>query len=285
VVAGTVLARARRPVAEPVKRLCALAALLVLVAGGCAGDHRDSGGDATTTSTVVPPDLTSALRHVTEVTALGDSVPYGTACDCSPYPEQFGRDVATVAGHPVDTANDAVPGYETADVIHQLQDETSVIDHVRRSGVVLVEIGANDVEFSSSCGTTLSCYEPEVPAVQRNLDEIVSLVHQLTAGHEVTVVLLDYWNVWLGGQYAEAHGPAYVTTADALTADIDQTIVSTAHATGSIYVDLRTAFRGPDHDQDETDLLAPDGDHPNAAGQERITDALDIAVAESIAKA
>jgi lysophospholipase L1-like esterase len=38
--------------------------------------------------------------------------------------------------------------------------------------------------------------------------------------------------------------------------------------------DLRTTFGGPDHNRDETSLLASDGDHPDAAGQQRIADAV-----------
>jgi hypothetical protein len=30
---------------------------------------------------------------------------------------------------------------------------------------------------------------------------------------KVLVVLLDYWSVWLGGQYAAAHRDAYVAAA------------------------------------------------------------------------
>ena len=35
-----------------------------------------------------------------------------------------------------------------------------------------------------------------------------------------------------------------------------------------------SAFKGDDRDQDPTALLAPDGDHPNAAGHQAIADAL-----------
>ena len=84
------------------------------------------------------------------------------------------------------------------------------------------------------------------------------------------VVLLDYWSVWLGGQYAAAQGDAYVTAAATVTDQVNTAIKTTALATNSAYVDLRTAFKGPDHTYDETHYLAPDGDHPNAAGHRQI---------------
>jgi len=94
-------------------------------------------------------------------------------------------------------------------------------------------------------------------------------------------VLLDYWSVWLGGQYATAQGPTYVDAASAVTASVNDTVNTTARATNSLYVDLRTAFRGPDDAWDETHLLAPDGEHPNAAGHARIAEAVAQAVITS----
>ena len=51
-----------------------------------------------------------------------------------------------------------------------------------------------------------------------------------------------------------------------------------AQRSGSAYVDLRAAFKGPDYDKDETRYLATDGDHPNAAGHEQIAEATDAVI-------
>jgi acyl-CoA thioesterase I len=220
-------------------------------------------------SALAPHGLRAALGHGMGVTALGDSVPYGYACACTPYPQLTGAALSRVVGHPVRVTNDAIPGYRTSYVLHQLG-ESGVIADVRRSGVFVVEIGANDVGYSSTCGTQLSCYLPKVPTIDANIRQIVDRLRQLTTGRTIEVVLVDYWNVWLGGRYAAAHGPAYVETAVAVTQAVDDVIRSDSGAERSRYVDLRTAFKGQDHDRDETDLLAPDGDHPNAAGQQRI---------------
>ena len=205
--------------------------------------------------------------------ALGDSVPHGSACVCTPYPELTGVDLAAPPERRVTVANDAVGGYTTKDVLTQLQSDAAVVDRVRTSDVVELEVGANDVAYSASCGTSVACYEPTIPLVQKDLTDIVARIHELTAGRQVLVVLLDYWSVWLGGQYAAARGDAYVTAAANVTDQVNTAIKTTASTTNSTYVDLRTAFKGPDHTYDETHYLAPDGDHPNAAGHQQIASA------------
>jgi lysophospholipase L1-like esterase len=91
-------------------------------------------------------------------------------------------------------------------------------------------------------------------------------------------VLLDYWNVWLGGRYEAAKGAAYANAADAVTDRLDRVIRVTAARTGSAYVDLRAAFKGPSYRYDETRYLASDGDHPNAAGHRRIASAAEAVI-------
>jgi lysophospholipase L1-like esterase len=207
------------------------------------------------------------------IVALGDSVPSGYSCGCTPYPELTGDALAAPPDRTVSVANDAVAGYTTDDVLTQLQSDSTVMDEVRTSTIVEIEIGANDAAYSTACGTSVACYQPAIAAVQKNLATIVGRVHDLTAGHHVLVVLLDYWSVWLGGESAAAQGDAYVAAAAAVTDQISAVITSTASATSSAYVDLRAAFKGPDHAEDETSYLAADGDHPDAAGHTQIAQA------------
>lgn len=201
-------------------------------------------------------------------------MPAGDACGCTPYPELSASDLSSMAGIPATTSNEAVGGFTTVDVLHQLSSTSASIDEVKSARLVEIEVGANDVPHSSSCGTNVDCYLPRITEIKSNLHDIVNRVHELTAGHAVDVVLLDYWSVWLGGQYAHEQGQAYVDAAATVTDEVNTVIREVAAQTGSAYIDLREAFKGPDYNYDETHYLAPDGDHPNAAGHEKIAAAL-----------
>ena len=210
--------------------------------------------------------------------ALGDSVPRGTNCDCTPYPPLSADGLMADSGQAVAATNDSVAGYTTSNVLHQLESDTAVIDHVRSADAVEIEVGANDVAYGQACGTSVDCYSPKIAPMEKNLASIVARVHDLTSGHKVLVVLLDYWSVWLGGQYAAAKGEAYVAAAEEMTDRIDTAIKSTATETKSAYVDLRAAFKGPSYSYDETHYLSSDGDHPNAAGHQKIASATETVI-------
>jgi lysophospholipase L1-like esterase len=175
-----------------------------------------------------------------------------------------------------------VAGFTTSNVLHQLESDNNVIGHVQSAHAVEIEVGANDVAYTNSCGTAVDCYTPRIPALEKNLAAIVSRVRDLTSGHEVLVVLLDYWSVWLGGQYAAAKGEAYVTAAEKMTDKVNAVIRSTATVSGSAYVDLRAAFKGPDYAYDETHYLSSDGDHPNSAGHRQIAAATEAVIEKSL---
>ena len=214
--------------------------------------------------------------------ALGDSVPRGTNCGCTPYPPLSGDGLAADSGRKVTTDNDSVSGATTSSVLKQLESDRTVIDDVHAADVVEIEIGANDVGYSSSCGTSVSCYSSRIPAMGGRLRQIVDVTHELAVRHKALVVLLDYWSVWLGGKYAAAKGDAYVAAAAQVTDQVDDVIKSTAGETGSAYVDLRAAFKGPDYAYDETHYLSGDGDHPNAAGHRKIAEAADDVIESAL---
>jgi acyl-CoA thioesterase-1 len=215
----------------------------------------------------------SAGRARWSLVALGDSVPSGANCNCNPYPALLAGGLQASTGHSVKAINDAADGFTTSDVLSQLTSDPTVMAHVRAADVITVEIGANDIPYSRSCGDVAKCYLPSVPGVRKALTAIVSHLRSLKAGHRAVIVLLDYWSIWLGGKYAAARGPAYVITADTMTDAVNSAIRSVALSTGAAYVDLRAAFKGPDYTDDETQFLSNDGDHPSASGHRLIAEA------------
>jgi lysophospholipase L1-like esterase len=248
-------------------------ALMVLAAVGCLAAGCAS---ATTSSTT-----TSAAKDWS-IVALGDSVPRGTNCSCTPYPPLTAAGLSKTAGDKVTATNDSVAGYTTKNVLNQLSGNDSVIGHVEKADVVEIEIGANDLAYNSTCGTSVDCYAPKVPTMKENLLSIVRRTQSLVSGHKHLLVLLDYWSVWLGGKYAANKGQAYVSAAEEMTDRVDSAIRSIASKTGSAYVDLRAAFKGPSYSYDETKYLSSDGDHPNASGHQKIADATEAVIVKRL---
>src|SRR5580765_6921570 len=127
-------------------------ALLSCVATACSTNNRTSSSTASS-----PPSRT--------ITALGDSVPSGANCDCSPYPQLSADGLTASTGETVTAHNDAVGGGTTSSVLRQVESDSKVIDHLRAADTVEIEVGANDVGYSRSCGTDPACYEPRLPAL------------------------------------------------------------------------------------------------------------------------
>jgi len=247
---------------------------LACLASGCSTS-------SSTASRPQSPASTPASRPWS-IVALGDSVPSGANCDCRPYPPLTADDLAAKTHRAASAANDAVGGATSADVLAQVRSDATIIGHVRAADAIEIEIGANDVSHSKSCGTAVDCYSPRLPPLEKNLAAIVARVRELTSGRKVVVSLLDYWSVWLGGKYAAAKGPAYVSAAEEMTDRVNTIVKETAARTHSHYVDLRAAFKGPDYAYDETHYLSNDGDHPNAAGHAQIAKAVETEVGDAL---
>ena len=209
-------------------------------------------------------------------------MPFGTNCDCTPYPELTAAELTAAPEREVTASNDAVAGSTTEGLLRQITTDSDVTARVKKADVVEIEVGANDVGYSDTCGTSLECYTPNLPQLENNLEGIVVRVCELTAGRQVLIVLLDYWSVWLGGAYAAAKGEVYVTTAGELTDDVNTVIMSVAAHSSTAYVDLRAAFKGPDYSYDETHYLSDDGDHPNSAGHRQIATAAVEVIASTL---
>jgi lysophospholipase L1-like esterase len=141
-----------------------------------------------------------------------------------------------------------------------------------------VTIGANDlVPLTGSWedgGCDTACATPAVEAMERGLDGDLALLETLTPAH-TTVLVTSYWNVFEDGDVADAtRGPGFAGWSDGVTKLANTAICRAAVAASDTCVDLYEPFEGSDGTQNPTNLLAADGDHPNAAGHDLIARAL-----------
>lgn len=215
------------------------------------------------------------------VVGLGDSVPAGSACDCTSYVTLVGKQQADQAGRTASVSNLAEGGLTTSGLLAQLQD-SAVRSTIAEADLVIVTIGANDFDAGivtdSSCqAPALACYQSTLQQQAGQLSTVLSEVDALQSGHGGEVVVTGYWNVFLDGQVGAAEGSSYVQNSNALTLADNAVIATASRNNSALYVDIYTPFKG-DGSDDDTALLASDGDHPNALGHQRIAQALEKAL-------
>jgi lysophospholipase L1-like esterase len=235
-----------------------LALLLALCLAGC------------TVNTPAPSGLAlPAPPGAPVVVTLGDSVPAGTACDCDPFPDLYARRISPDAR----SVNLAQPGFTSADVRGQVG-VAGVRAALRGATVVLIMAGANDLAGAFDNDRDDDAYQASAARVESNVAAVVGTVAQIH-GTPVTVLVLGYWNVVKDGAAGLAtYGADGLSSAESATHYANQALRQAAGRSGARYVPTTPAFKGDDRDQDPTALLAPDGDHPNAAGHQAIADAL-----------
>lgn len=223
------------------------------------------------------------------VVGLGDSVPAGTDCGCRPFVEQYAAITAQRLGRPVEARNFGTPSLTVEGLLTQLRDGTSAATSVAGADIVLVTIGANDAATAMAaweqgdCGQ--ACFDTTTAAIQDQLTQVVRRILALRRGSPTEVLVTTYWNVVQDGAVARQSFPVhYREVSDALTRQVDTALckaATTARDSGPtsgrgesvICVDLYAPFKG-NGDVDPTPLLAPDGDHPDAAGHQLIATTL-----------
>jgi lysophospholipase L1-like esterase len=215
------------------------------------------------------------------IVALGDSVATGYRCGCDAFIKLVGTARAAAEHRGVRTTNRARDGLTSAGLVQQL-DDADVSMATGTADVDVVTIGANDFDPTKlprpECARSaaLACYDAELVELHANLTTVVRRLAGARPRPEARIVLTGYWNVFLDGAVGRARGAAYVTNSDALTRRVNGVIRDVAAQEGALYADVYAAFKAGD--PDDTRLLLPDGDHPNAAGHRVIADAVDAAL-------
>ncbi|QNE16764.1 SGNH/GDSL hydrolase family protein [Kribbella qitaiheensis] len=151
---------------------------------------------------------------------------------------------------------------------------------VSGADVDLLTIGANDfgdhhdeiVEASCAKAGAGDCVSDELAQLSSDLRRILSRLRQLRADRPTTALVTGYWDVFEDGQVARQNFSAdgIAATVD-LTKRVNAVIAAATIAEGAMSVELSGPFQRAG---DITKLLAPDGDHPDAAGHQLIAQVL-----------
>lgn len=262
--------------------ILAIGLLLGIITAGSAPGNRLA------TVLVTPSVAPTADTPVLTVVSIGDSIPAGNNCDgCTPFIELFGQLLARERASKVQVTNLGIGGATSADLLESLGPEGDDAAPVRDADIVTVTIGANDFAplldgypdggYDENWPSTV---DPDFDVLRSNLTTILQRLTELRDGRPATVLVTGYWNVFPDGDVARReYGPGFEVESAALTRRVDTVIEEVATAHDATYVDLLRAFKGSAETDDPTELLADDGDHPNQAGHQKISEALSAAVA------
>ncbi len=248
----------RRPAAPAIALLAVL-----LSTSACSTPSSGSRADARTGGSVT-------------VVGLGDSVMLGTSCGCDGIMADYARREQASSGVRIVPVNRGASGATAATLRSDLRSGAE-LGQVGRARVVVVVIGANDLvpqlRRQEGSGCPASCYAPAVTAMGERLHDVLARVSSARRSSTGPVLVLDYWNVFPDGRQTEGRqGAALVGWARRVSRVANATICRTSAAFHDTCVDLYGPMLGAEGDP--TDLLAADGDHPNAQGVELIVDRL-----------
>jgi len=211
------------------------------------------------------------------VVGVGDSVTAGSNCDCVSFVELYATDLAAARGVRTSSLNLGAGGLTSAQLLAGMTRPGAIRDEVARADILLVTIGANDLDplvNREPNGCTVACYTPLVEGVGRNVGLIIDAARAARPAHPPTILVTSYWNVFEDGDVGTAkNGAPFQSWSDLLTRATNEQICSRAQQAGATCVDLYGPFK-QDGSKDPTSLLAADGDHPNSAGHRLIASTL-----------
>jgi lysophospholipase L1-like esterase len=260
---------------EPRPRIAAsLALLCVLAPTACRSGDSASLADAG--ATPFPSVSLKPGKGIT-VVGLGDSVPAGGGgCDCVNFVQAYGNLVTARTQHLSTVDNFAVGGTTSGDVVDEMS-QPDVVAATKDATIVLIMTGANDYDDAfdeASIGfDPTAAYAQVATVVQDNVTNTIGKIKALNS--KARVVVLDYWAAEEDGEVARIqYDPTTMDAAIACTTSVNTALALAAKASGATYVSTYTAFKGANGTKDDSDLLGSDGDHPNAAGQLVIAQAI-----------
>lgn len=241
---------------------------------------------------IQPPHRAPTAHHTTvssastlpplQVVGLGDSVMAGTACGCPGVVADYVDRLSAAIRQPVTGENLGVPGDTAADLLHRLRSDRQFSAAVAAADVVIVTVGANDLQPQQQQQETgrcpAQCFTPATQTMGSRVAAALAQIRAVRPGPPATLLVTTYWNVFADGAVARAAGgQPQLEWSEDVTEAANRAICAAASKHAAYCVDLNRWF--DDEAPDPTTLLAADGDHPNAAGVEAITTALLAATA------
>jgi lysophospholipase L1-like esterase len=189
--------------------------------------------------------------------ALGDSWPYGAHCNgCTPFPQLYAQGLKTELSREVTLLNLVTNGGTSNSLRQSLASDPSYGDAVRRSDVVMISTGANDMEpagqswKAGTCGGAdgLDCFRALADRWRTNFDAMLDEVDQLRRGKPTAVRLVTNSNEFLSDPgLIEYFGPDFgLTEGAAISAFHHDALCAVAAEHDGLCVDLRPVLNGPD---------------------------------------
>jgi len=268
-------------------------ALMVTVTGftqAATASPRHSGTTATTAKTSPPPATAAPASKVTSgpitVVGIGDSVTSGYNCNCKAFVGLYATQLAAKDDVKTSSVNLGVDGWTSSQLLAAMTTPGAFRNQVAKADILLVTIGANDLnplEARGPAGCSATCYAPLIASAGHTVQLIVDAARAADPTHPPTVLVTDYWNVFEDGDVGIAeHGAAFQAWSDALTLAENTQICQNAQNAGATCVDLYAPFKG-NGSGNPTSLLAADGNHPNAAGDQLIASTMLSATPQPLA--
>lgn len=276
------LSRAPLP-ARVLTGLIAVAVMVTVTAFAQAAHSQPASKDMSTpTTTTSPPPATTGTASASvsrsiKVVGIGDSVTSGYNCNCEAFVGLYATQLAAQDDVQTSSVNLGVPGWTSAQLLAAMTKPGAFRDQVAKADILLVTIGANDLnplESEGPTGCPATCFTPLIDTAGHNVELIVDAARAANPAHPPAVLVTDYWNVFQDGDVGTAeHGAAFQSWSDALTRAESTQICGGAQRAGATCVSLYAPFKG-NGSINPTSLLAADGDHPNAAGHQVIASTL-----------
>ena len=236
-------------------------------------------------SSTIPSPAATARPSLTKahVVAIGDSVTAGTNCDCTPFPELYAKDLADKYDIKTYIRNDGQSGETSQDVLDDLRSDGAVQADIAKADIVVVTIGANDFgsEYDQGRGGTLRRRRRSGLRAGRSRPAAGQPDRDRAADRSAPRRRADCGPAHRllervrGRRCRQAVDDEARTRPERQADPCDESRSTTSPRTSeATYVDLYTPFKGADGGDDPTQLLADDGDHPNAAGHKLIAQTL-----------